>query len=154
VRREGNEEIIVGHSGTLISRCAVFCDFAVSAERAQVVTGYFGEYRGNSRNNQLSRALHKGMDYSTGSIVGLDLLSPDNSMITRYNVNHPIYGNGIALCFRGYVQFSQTRKESMYIRSRKRDLRYFLSHRKKTQRSLSSLISEFGDQYIEVTFDP
>ncbi|MDD2334510.1 MAG: hypothetical protein PHD38_08900, partial [Mesotoga sp.] len=66
-------------------------------KRAPEITGYFGEYRGNSRNINYPEHFHMGMDYSTGSIVGLDLLSPDDSYVHQIYINHPIYGVGIAL---------------------------------------------------------
>ncbi|MCB1223597.1 MAG: hypothetical protein KDK21_06675, partial [Mesotoga sp.] len=66
-------------------------------KRAPEITGYFGEFRGNSKNINYPEHFHMGMDYSTGSIVGLDLRSPDDSYVHQIYINHPIYGIGIAL---------------------------------------------------------
>ena len=124
-------------------------------KRAPEVTGYFGEYRGNSRNINYPEHFHMGMDYSTGSIVGLDLLSPDNSYVHQIYLNHPIYGIGIALMLPEVTNILTNEKGINVIFAHVNEIGDTSSL---TGRKLNDLyhqlISEFGDQYIEVTFDP
>lgn len=124
-------------------------------KRGVEVTGYFGEFRGNSRNINYPEHFHMGMDYSTGSVVGLDLISPEDSYVHSIYLNHPIYGTGIALSLPNVVNVLTNDKGINIIYAHLNEVgdTSSLSGRKLTE-LYHQISSEFADQYVEVTFDP
>lgn len=64
-------------------------------DRQIEMTGYFGEYR--KGNESVGPHFHVGIDFSTGGLTGIDILSPAPGYIEYFYINDPLYGNGLVL---------------------------------------------------------
>ncbi len=128
---------------------------AFPLKRTPELTGYFGEYRGNSRNINYPEHFHMGLDYSTGSAVGLDVLSPEDSYVNIIYLNHPIYGIGMVLTLPEVTNILTNEKGINIVYAHLNELgdTSSLSGRKLND-LYYQLSAEFGDQYVEVSFDP
>ncbi len=140
---------------TLVAGLSLSAILPFPLKRTPEITGYFGEFRGNSRNINYPEHFHMGLDYSTGSIVGFDLVSPDDSYVNVIYINHPIYGMGIAITLPNVTNVLTNEKGINVIYAHLNEIGDTSSL---TGRKLNDLYhqlsSEFGDQYVEVVFDP
>ncbi|MDI3524116.1 hypothetical protein [Kosmotoga sp.] len=119
------------------------------------VTGYFGEYRGPSRDLQFAAHFHKGIDFSTGGVTGLDVMAPENGYIDYFELNHPLYGNILVLAL-PEVENPYTSKKGvkvLFCHLESIGAEGTLAGRK-LRMIYEKIQGTYGEAYVKVKFDP
>lgn len=124
-------------------------------ERAPEVTGYFGEYRDGLQSLEMGKHFHRGIDFSTGSMTGLDVLASAEGYVESFAINTPGYGNTLTLVFPG-VKNLVTNEDGIKFLFGHLESAGDLSSQigRKVREVYERTKKEFGESYAKLVFDP
>ncbi len=139
----------------IVASAIVFAQLSFPIPRAVDVTGYFGEFRGTSRELSYSGHFHTGIDVSTGGRIGVDLIASEQGYVSSIMINHPLYGTALILAL----------PETENIITNEKGVELLFAHLdsvgdfstaagRRLGDMYSKLRQEFGQEFVEAEFDP
>ncbi|HAA85045.1 MAG TPA: hypothetical protein DCE14_01685 [Kosmotogaceae bacterium] len=139
----------------LFFSASAIAQLAFPIPRAVDVTGYFGEFRGTSRELSYSGHFHTGIDVSTGGRIGVELIAPEQGYISSIIINHPLYGVALVLALPDIENIITNEKGVKLLFAHLDSVGDFSTQTGRRVGDIyRSLLQAFPQEYVEAEFDP